>query len=120
MHRQQARGTTAGEGQARGCAAHWPLLRATEAAALAAGRWFGRGDLPLYNELGPENGKGYQEVAQALNGQDASMVRITDRGPFVDGRIIDLSRAAAKQISMLGPGTEAAVPYCCCASAGVA
>jgi len=32
-------------------------------------------------------------------------VRITDRGPFVDGRIIDLSRAAARQIEMIGPGT---------------
>ncbi len=32
-------------------------------------------------------------------------VRINDRGPFVDGRIIDLSRAAARQIRMLGPGT---------------
>src|SRR5579884_2306404 len=31
-------------------------------------------------------------------------VRITDRGPFVHGRIIDLSRAAAMQIGMLGPG----------------
>jgi rare lipoprotein A len=32
-------------------------------------------------------------------------VRINDRGPFVDGRIIDLSRAAARQVQMLGPGT---------------
>lgn len=32
-------------------------------------------------------------------------VRINDRGPFVDGRIIDLSRAAARAIDMLGPGT---------------
>ena len=32
-------------------------------------------------------------------------VRITDRGPFVEGRIIDLSRAAARQIAMIGPGT---------------
>lgn len=31
-------------------------------------------------------------------------VRITDRGPFVDGRIIDLSRAAAEKIDMIGPG----------------
>lgn len=31
-------------------------------------------------------------------------VRITDRGPFIDGRIIDLSRAAAQQIAMIGPG----------------
>lgn len=32
-------------------------------------------------------------------------VRITDRGPFVRGRIIDLSRASARQIGMLGRGT---------------
>jgi rare lipoprotein A len=32
-------------------------------------------------------------------------VRINDRGPFVDGRIIDLSHAAAREIQMIGPGT---------------
>lgn len=32
-------------------------------------------------------------------------VRITDRGPFIDGRIIDLSREAARRIDMIGPGT---------------
>ena len=32
-------------------------------------------------------------------------VRITDRGPFVGGRVIDLSHAAAKAIGMIGPGT---------------
>lgn len=32
-------------------------------------------------------------------------VRINDRGPFVDNRIIDLSMAAAREIQMLGPGT---------------
>jgi rare lipoprotein A len=31
-------------------------------------------------------------------------VRIIDRGPFVDGRIIDLSHAAAREIDLLGPG----------------
>jgi rare lipoprotein A len=31
-------------------------------------------------------------------------VRIIDRGPFVDGRIIDLSHAAARAIDMIGPG----------------
>src|SRR5579863_8937831 len=31
-------------------------------------------------------------------------VRIIDRGPFVDGRIIDLSHAAAKEIDLIGPG----------------
>ena len=32
-------------------------------------------------------------------------VRITDRGPFVGGRIVDLSHAAAVAIDMVGPGT---------------
>jgi rare lipoprotein A len=31
-------------------------------------------------------------------------VRINDRGPFVKGRIIDLSYAAAKKINLIGPG----------------
>jgi rare lipoprotein A len=32
-------------------------------------------------------------------------VRINDRGPFVRGRIIDLSYTAAKKLGMVGPGT---------------
>jgi rare lipoprotein A len=32
------------------------------------------------------------------------IVRINDRGPFVKGRIIDLSYAAAKKIDLVGPG----------------
>ena len=32
-------------------------------------------------------------------------VRITDRGPFVGDRIIDLSHAAARAIDLIGPGT---------------
>jgi len=35
----------------------------------------------------------------------SAVVRITDRGPFVEGRIIDLSLAAAKQIDVYQPGT---------------
>jgi rare lipoprotein A len=31
-------------------------------------------------------------------------VRINDRGPFVDGRVIDLSRAAAREIGLLSTG----------------
>ena len=37
------------------------------------------------------------------NGKEID-VRITDRGPFVRGRIIDLSKAAARNIDMIGPG----------------
>lgn len=44
------------------------------------------------------------EVRNLANDLTVS-VRITDRGPFVDGRIIDLSHAAARQIQMIGPGT---------------
>ena len=32
-------------------------------------------------------------------------VRINDRGPFVNNRVIDLSHAAAQAINMVGPGT---------------
>lgn len=39
-----------------------------------------------------------------LDNQREVRVRINDRGPFVGDRIIDLSRAAAQEISMLGPG----------------
>lgn len=31
-------------------------------------------------------------------------LRITDRGPFIKGRIIDLSRAGAEAIELIGPG----------------
>ena len=44
------------------------------------------------------------EVRNLVNGQTVR-VRINDRGPFVEGRIVDLSRAAAEKIGMIGPGT---------------
>ena len=40
-----------------------------------------------------------------LTNDKAVEVRIIDRGPFIDGRIIDLSHAAARAIEMVGPGT---------------
>ena len=42
-------------------------------------------------------------VTNLTNGKTVN-VRIIDRGPFVEGRIIDLSKAAARQIDLLGPG----------------
>jgi len=42
-------------------------------------------------------------VTNLSNGK-ATVVRITDRGPFVDNRIIDLSMAAALEIDSIGPG----------------
>src|SRR5436190_15416238 len=37
-----------------------------------------------------------------LDNNRATEVRIIDRGPFVDGRIIDLSHAAAGELQMIG------------------
>ncbi len=39
-----------------------------------------------------------------LNNGESTTVRITDRGPFVENRVIDLSLAAAREIDLVGPG----------------
>jgi rare lipoprotein A len=39
-----------------------------------------------------------------LSNNKEIVVRINDRGPFVKGRVIDLSYAAAKEIGLTGPG----------------
>lgn len=44
------------------------------------------------------------EITNLSNGKQVD-VRITDRGPFVHGRIIDLSMGAARQIDMVRAGT---------------
>jgi len=44
------------------------------------------------------------KVTNLDNGKSV-IVRVNDRGPFIEGRIIDLSLAAAKAISMIGTGT---------------
>lgn len=44
------------------------------------------------------------KVTNLDNGKQV-IVRINDRGPFVKGRIIDLSYQAAKSLGMIGPGT---------------
>ena len=66
-----------------------------ERAFIAVRRWLGRGDLPLYRELGAGNGQGYPEVAHALNGQNASMVRINDRGDVIVSVAVPVQRFRA-------------------------
>ncbi len=44
------------------------------------------------------------KVTNLENGKSV-MVRVNDRGPYVGGRILDLSKAAAKQIDMIQNGT---------------
>lgn len=43
-------------------------------------------------------------VKNLRNGRSV-VVRINDRGPFVGGRIIDVSKAAASQLGMISSGT---------------
>lgn len=89
-----------------------PLLTQTGIAS-----WYG----PPYHNRRGSNGEIYDMNAMTaahrtlplgsivrvtnLESNESATVRITDRGPFVEGRIIDLSQAAAKRIGMLKKGT---------------
>lgn len=46
----------------------------------------------------------YVEVTNLDNGR-AVVVKVNDRGPFVKGRIIDLSHTAARKLGIIGSGT---------------
>src|SRR5208283_6157396 len=79
--------------------------------------WYG----PQYHNHKGSNGEVYDQnaltaahrtiplnsVARVTNEttQHSVIVRITDRGPFVEDRIIDLSLAAAKAVDVWQPGT---------------
>ncbi len=79
--------------------------------------WYGA---PYHNRVG-SNGEVYNmhamtaahltlplgSIARITNLQSghSALVRITDRGPFVPGRIVDLSLAAAKALDVYLPGT---------------
>ena len=62
---------------------------------MAFRRWLAKGDLPIYRELGLANGKGYDEVAQALLGLKSSMVRINDRGEVIVSVAVPVQRFRA-------------------------
>jgi len=49
----------------------------------------------------------FNSVVKVLNLDNGKsvVVRVNDRGPFVEGRVIDLSLAGAKAIGMIGTGT---------------
>jgi two-component system, OmpR family, sensor histidine kinase ChvG len=69
---------------------------------LAFRAWLGRGDLPLYRELGPEAGMDYPEVAQALTGaRGASMVRVNDRGEVIVSVAVPVQRFRAVRGALL-------------------
>lgn len=51
-------------------------------------------------------------VVNMANGRQVK-VRINDRGPYIDGRIIDLSKAAARKLDMLDKGVARVRLYRC-------
>jgi two-component system sensor histidine kinase ChvG len=66
-----------------------------ERGMVAVRTWLNRGDLPLYRELGPENGNGYAEVGDALQGQKRSMVRVNARGEVIVSVAVPVLRSRA-------------------------
>ncbi len=66
-----------------------------ERGMVAVRTWLNRGDLPLYRELGRENGKGYAEVGDALQGQKRSMVRVNSRGEVIVSVAVPVLRSRA-------------------------
>src|SRR5262245_59450361 len=52
-------------------------------------------DLPLYNEIGGDNGKTYPEVASALTGTSVPIVRVNDKGELVVSVAVPVQRLRA-------------------------
>jgi rare lipoprotein A len=110
-----------------------PIVSGTMRPYQVRGRWYRPEDQPNYDEVGmaswygsAHNGRptatgerfdmngltaahktlplpGLVEVTNLETGQRV-VVRINDRGPFSEGRIIDLSRAAAGELGLLSKG----------------
>lgn len=68
---------------------------------LASGGWFNPNALTAAHKTLPFGTK--VRVTNRNNGRSV-VVTINDRGPYIKGRIIDLSRAAAQQVGMTGSG----------------
>lgn len=110
-----------------------PIVAGTMRPYQIAGRWYRPAEQPDYDETGMaswygarHNGRptasgeifdmtaltaahktlplpGLVEVTNLENGRRA-VLRVNDRGPFSEGRIIDLSRAAADELGLLSKG----------------
>ncbi len=68
---------------------------------VASGGWFNPNAMTAAHKTLPFGTK--VRVTNRNNGKSV-VVTINDRGPYVAGRVIDLSRAAAQAISMTGAG----------------
>ncbi|MEZ5839784.1 MAG: sensor histidine kinase [Hyphomicrobiales bacterium] len=63
--------------------------------------WLRRGEMPIYEELGGANGKGYPEVARALGGAPGSVVRVNDKGELIVSVAVPIQRFRAVVGSLL-------------------
>src|SRR5688572_3662920 len=63
--------------------------------------WYRRGEMPVYEEIGSANGREYAEVASALNGQAASVVRVGEDGGLIVSVAVPVQRYRAILGSML-------------------
>ncbi len=63
--------------------------------------WFRRSDLPLYQELGSENGRGYPEVVRSLAGSPGSVVRVNAAGEIIVSVAVPIQRFRAVVGSLL-------------------
>lgn len=68
---------------------------------VASGGWFNPNAMTAAHKTLPFGTK--VRVTNRNNGRSV-VVTINDRGPYIKGRIIDLSRAAAQQVGMTGSG----------------
>ena len=118
-----------------------PIVSGTMRPYQIRGRWYHPAEQPNYDEVGQASWYGAQhhgrptstgerfdmnaltaahktlplpslvEVTNRANGRRV-ILRVNDRGPFVDSRIIDLSRAAAEELGLLSQGVgEVRVRY---------
>lgn len=75
----------------------------------ASGEWFLPG--PFYTAAHKTLPLGTRVLVVNSENRKRVVVRINDRGPFVEGRIIDLTYAAAKRIDAYQPGTADVTIY---------
>lgn len=68
---------------------------------VASGGWFNPNAMTAAHKTLPFGTK--VRVTNLNNGRSVT-VRINDRGPYIAGRVIDLSRAAASAVGMVGSG----------------
>lgn len=107
------------------CGRRTPAIRSIDTSTDSGSRFFENGIAswygPGFHGRTTANGERYDMYAMTaahkqlpfdtrvrvvnLDNGESTIVRVNDRGPFIEGRVIDLSRSAAEAIDMVGPGT---------------